>query len=686
MVRWRVVSMKVAQPPPPTFAQRSGCGKVPTDMLEVTALAKAFGGQSLFRNLSLRLSAGDRVGLVGPNGAGKTTLLRILVGEEHADDGVIARPRDLSVGYLPQELERTADTSVLLHTLEAAQDVLALEAEIARLEAQLASPESAHDVSELAARHTELVRRHRFVEGHTLEGRAKEILSGLGFTSADYDRPLGALSGGWGMRVELARLLLARPDVLLLDEPTNHLDLASLGWIETFLSDYPGAYLVVSHDRYFLNRMVTSVAELSSEGLWQFPGNYDDYVEARAELEAQLLREQASVTRRIAETKVFIERFKAKASKARQAQSRAKLVTKLEQELADKPALPPRQRRAIKMNLPEPVRSGDLVMSLRGAKKAYGERVVYEGLDYTIRRGERIALVGENGAGKSTLLKMLAGVLAPDAGERVVGHNVETYYFAQHQTDSLRLDRTVLAELRALLPLETETRVRGILGAFLFSGDAVDKSIAVLSGGEKSRLALAKMLARPANLLLLDEPTSHLDLVSRDVIESALADFAGTLCFISHDRYFINRLATQVVEVRSGGVVTAYPGDYEYFLWKSAAEREQRQASGEPGRAAATSEPPDVGKTARLQEREARKGKERETARRAKEAARLEGEIEAAEGRLRAIDAQLCEPTVFADPALCRELAHERQELEERVAALYASWESTSGESAPDSP
>ncbi|HET6344483.1 MAG TPA: ABC-F family ATP-binding cassette domain-containing protein, partial [Myxococcota bacterium] len=451
---------------------------------------------------------------------------------------------------------------------------------------------------------------------------------------------------------------------LLLDEPTNHLDLESLDWLETFLDGYPGAWVVISHDRYFLNRMVTSIAELSEDGLFVFPGAYDDYVEARAELAERLAAEARAHAKRVAEISGFIERFKAKATKARQAQSRAKLLERME---PPPPAAQP--KRTLRFKLPEPKRSGDIVATLDRVDKRYGEKVIYKDLSLQIRRGERIALVGVNGAGKSTLLKILAGSVAPDAGSRALGHNVDVYYFAQHQLDVLDARNTVLAEMQGAMPQESLSRVRGILGAFLFSDDAVDKSISVLSGGEKSRLVLAKMLAQPANLLLLDEPTNHLDLASRDMLETALAAFPGTLVCISHDRYFVNRIANKVVEIQPGGSVHAYPGDYDYYLWKT----HHREATPQGPSPAAKAK----GDGAR--DHEARKASQRQEAKRAKDAARVEEEIAQTEARLEEIDALLCDPEVYNDVGRCKALMDERQGLDAGLPELYERWEALAG-------
>ena len=530
-------------------------------MIQLDDISKGFGGQTLFRDVTWRIPERERIGLVGPNGAGKTTLCRILAGREEPDTGQVSRPRAVTVGYLPQEVSGGGGGSVLAEALSGCEAVWALEREMENVARQLeTAPGEA-----LTERYGELQHRFEALGGYRLETEARTILSGLGFRPDDLPRPLAEFSGGWRMRAALARLLLLAPSLLLLDEPTNHLDLASLGWLEDFLTGYAGTVVVVSHDRYFLNRMVTSIADLTPEGLIVYPGDYDDFLverEARRELLEARARNQA---KRIAEVERFIERFRYKATKARQVQSRIKMLDKVERiEL-------PGARRQVHFAFPEPPRTGRRVATLTGIYKAYGDNVVYAGIDVAVERGERLALVGENGAGKSTLLKMLAGVLPFDRGERLLGSHVAVHYYAQHQLDALDPTRTVLEELEAVAPESTHTRLRTILGAFLFSGDSVEKKVAVLSGGEKARLALAKMLARPAALLCMDEPTNHLDLASKEVLEEALFGFTGTIVFISHDRYFINRIATQVVEVEHGHLTT-HLGTYDDYLdHKSAA-------------------------------------------------------------------------------------------------------------------
>src|SRR5213080_1816799 len=411
----------------------------------------------------------------------------------------------------------------------------------------------------LTARYGDLLHRFEALGGYRLETAARAILGGLGFRTDEVTRPLAEFSGGWRMRAALARLLLLHPSILLLDEPTNHLDLESLGWLESFLADYDGTVVVVSHDRYFLNRMVTSIADLGPAGLVVYPGDYDDFLverEARRELLEAQARNQA---KRIAEIERFIERFRYQATKARQVQSRIKMLERIERVEVG------REARGIRFAFPAPPRTGRRVAALRAARKAYGDNVVYAGVTFEVERGERVALVGPNGAGKSTLLRLLAGVLPLDGGERALGAHVAVHYYAQHQLDALTPALTVLEELERAAPELGQTRLRTILGAFLFSGDTVDKKIAVLSGGEKARVALAKMLVRPAALICMAEPTNHLDLAAREVLEQALVTFPGTIVFISHDRYFINRLATTVVEIIRG-TLTRHPGNYDDYL------------------------------------------------------------------------------------------------------------------------
>ena len=638
-------------------------------MLQLTDLAKAYGGQELFCDLTWRINPGDCWGLVGPNGVGKTTLLRILAKEETADQGQVASPKGWRIGYLPQEVRRAGTGSVLDETCAAVPEAGRIEARMRRVEEAMAdaSPDS---VEQLTRRYAALQDQFQSLDGFSVSARAKEILSGLGFPANALGRPVDELSGGWAMRVALAGLLLSRPDVLLLDEPTNHLDLESLEWLEAFLGEYRGAWVVVSHDRYFLNRMVDGIAELNRGGVDTYVGNYDHYLAQRAFRREQQVRTAAGQARRVAELERFIERFRAKNTKARQVQSRVKMLERME-----RVELPDAGRRSLNIRLPEPGRSGRDTIRLDDIRKAYprahgGENVVYRSLGFTAERGERVALVGVNGAGKSTLLKLLAGVTDFQAGSRTLGYKVSLHYYAQHQMDALHPRNSVVDELRAVMADASETRVRGLAGAFLFTGEEADKKVTVLSGGEKARVALAKMLARPANLLLLDEPTNHLDLDSREVLEAALLGFAGTIVFVSHDRYFINRIATRVVEVRVGGVVESFPGDYDYWQWKRAELLAADQPSAETAQRVARGKP-----------KQERSGLSKNARRKIEEAIEaLEAEIESGEARMAEIDSDLGDPAVFSEADRVQRLSRERGEVERAVEAALAAWEERSQE------
>ncbi|MBI4247513.1 MAG: ABC-F family ATP-binding cassette domain-containing protein [Candidatus Rokubacteria bacterium] len=655
-------------------------------LIQLEGCAKAFGGQALFRDLSWRIAGGERIGLVGPNGAGKTTLCRILAGLEEPDAGRVSGARGVTVGYLPQEVAAGEAGSVLATALSGFEGVWRLEREMEDIAGALA----AAPTDALTARWGDLQHRFETAGGYRLESAAQAILSGLGFAAGDLGRPITEFSGGWRMRAALARLLLLRPSLLLLDEPTNHLDLESLAWLESFLAGYDGAVVVVAHDRYFLNRMVSAIADLTPSGLTVYPGDYDGYLverEARRQLREAQARNQA---KRVAEIERFIGRFRYQATKARQVQSRIKMLERLGRVGVDGPT------RRIRFAFPEPPRTGRRVATLRAIHKAYGDTVVYAGTDFEVERGDRVALVGVNGAGKSTLLRILAGVLPFERGERTLGAHVASHYYAQHQLDALDPTRTVLEEMEAVAPEAAPTRLRTILGAFLFSGDAVDKKVKVLSGGEKARLALARMLVRPAALLCLDEPTNHLDLASREVLEEALAEFPGTIVFISHDRYFINRVVTKIVEVADGRLTT-YLGDYDDYLAAKArvaagARPEargsllgsERHSPGGPpappdararGRAASTSTPASEATGTR---RPGRVNAEvRELRRRLTE---VERRIHALEARLRQLGEAFSDPGFYADGERVRAAAQERKSAEEQVAWLLHEWETLSTE------
>jgi len=683
-------------------------------VISLDAVSKGYGGQELLRGLSWRIGRGERIGLVGPNGAGKTTLCRILAGVEEPDAGRVHQDTGVTVGYLPQEVTGGEDRTVLAEALSGFDEVWRLEARLESLAARMAGPDAEPGLTDT---YGEVQHRFEALGGYRLEAEAKIILDGLGFGADAIHRPLAEFSGGWRMRAALARLLLLRPDLLLLDEPTNHLDLESLAWLENFLAAYEGTVVIVSHDRYFLNRMVTAIADLGGGGVTIYHGDYDHFLVEREARQALLEAQARNQAKRVAEIERFIERFRYKASKARQVQSRVKMLDRMERIETEAAA------RRIHFSFPQPPRTGRLVARLTGVHKAYGDNVVYAGMDFQVERGDRIALVGVNGAGKSTLLKILAGALDFDAGERVLGSHVEVQYYAQHQLDALDPSRTVLEELEHAAPEAQISRLRTILGSFLFSGDAVGKKVAVLSGGEKARLALAKMLARPAALLCMDEPTNHLDLASKEVLEDALSGFTGTIVFISHDRYFINRIATQVVEV-ARGQLTTHLGTYDDYLASKAAaagmtaqrptapERptaSKRLTAPERSTASERSTAPERNSADHTSVRDSResadggsagaisgpphiKSLKNETRDNKKTNKAIDREIKAIKVRLSAVEAQiqelearqqeiglaLADPDLYRDGQKARAIAQSRKEIEERVAWLMKEWEELS--------
>jgi ATP-binding cassette, subfamily F, member 3 len=590
-------------------------------MIQIESISKAFGPQVVFAQATAYLQAKTRVGLVGPNGSGKTTLLRLINAEETPDSGTIRMPGGLRVGYLPQELEQDPNLSVL-----------------------------------------EAVHRGRYPEHE-----AKRILAGLGFTEGDYDRALLSLSGGYRMRVALAHLLLTAPDVLMLDEPTNHLDAGTQAWFEQFLLRSRQTVLAVSHDTAFLNRIVTHIWEIHRQTIRTYTGNYDRYLATRRAREEQLEAAAQAQEREMARVQRFVDRFRAKATKARQVQSRLKQLERVQQIERE------RDPKRIRFHFPKPAPSGRLVFDLQEVGKSYGATTVYRTLEFRVERGQRVALLGENGAGKSTLLKILAGVLPIDHGERQVGYGVSLHYFAQHQADVLTPAHTVLDSLQEVAPHADLPWLRAVAGTFLFHGDDQFKPIGVLSGGERSRVALARMLLNPANTLLLDEPTNHLDPASVDVLTDALLDFPGTIVFISHDPIFLTRMATRVVEIEDGRALD-YPGDYEYYLWKQELELVE-DTDEDPKENRRNGQPPARVKISKpIPQESARRELVKALSRAERRVVELEAAVAGMEAQMRTRDAELASAELYQDHERWHALHLERQQWDKALERLMEEW------------
>ncbi len=667
-------------------------------MIQLSEVTKSFGVRTLLDRVTWQIGDGDRVGLCGPNGAGKTTLLKMLAGLEDPDGGVIAKPADLTIGYLPQDGLTHAGRTVFQEAASAFQPLLDIKSEMTGIEHRLAEPsvaEPEHDA--LLSRYADLQDRFRLSDGYSMDLRIATVLRGLGFTPEDADRPAETFSGGWQMRIALAKLLLGRPNLLLLDEPTNHLDLDARNWLEEYLAGYPYAVILVSHDRYFLDAVVTRITDLNLRTLTDYVGNYTKYVAQRDAMLDRLRQAKREQDEEVARVKMFIDRFRYQATKAAQVQSRIKMLEKVV------PIEVPPERKRIHFTFPTCQKSGRTVLELSGVHKSYGSLVVFNGVGLHIERGDRIALVGPNGAGKSTLMRLLVGEEAPDAGSRTVGHNVVPEYFAQDEATRLDPVLTVYETLEAGSATDMVPAIRNILGGFLFSGDDMYKKAAVLSGGERTRLAVARMLLRPSNTLLLDEPTNHLDLDSKDVLLEALEDYGGTLILVSHDRYFVERLATKIVEVGHGGA-QVYPGTYSEFLWskanrggappapaKPAAGRAPSPASSvslRPAPAPALAHPPRA-----AQDREARKKVEtdRKKKQRAGEAlqrriADLENRIAAHEEEVKTLEATMASAGFFDDPVRSKPVIDRHQTLMWEVGDLMSQWEALQEHAAEEEP
>jgi ATPase subunit of ABC transporter with duplicated ATPase domains len=534
-------------------------------MIRLDNVSKQLGHQILFIEASAALQRGEKIGLVGPNGAGKTTLFRMISGQEQPDEGQVAVDRGISIGYFSQDVGEMSGRSAVAEVMDGAGPVSVVAAELHELESAMADPARADEMDDIIVRYGEVQARFEELDGYALEGRAREALAGLGFSQEMMDGDVGALSGGWKMRVALARILLMRPDVMLLDEPSNHLDLESLIWLEQFLKGYEGALLMTSHDRAFINRVITKVVEIDSGQLTTYTGDYEFYEQQRAlsdkQQQAQFERQQAMLAKEIK----FIERFKARASHAAQVQSRVKKLDKIER------VEQPRRRQTVAFEFQPAPRSGEDVVNLKNVHKGYGSKTIYQGLDFMIRRRERWCVMGVNGAGKSTLLKLVAGATEPDDGAVSIGGSVKLGYFAQHAMDLLDGERTVFQSLEDAFPQAGQGSLRALAGCFGFSGDDVDKRCRVLSGGEKARLVMAKMLYDPPNFLVLDEPTNHLDLATKQMLIAALSEFEGTMLFVSHDRHFLGALSNRVLELTADGI-HQYGGGYTEYVARTGKE------------------------------------------------------------------------------------------------------------------
>jgi ATPase subunit of ABC transporter with duplicated ATPase domains len=534
-------------------------------MIRLDNISKQIGHQILFIEASAALQKGEKIGLVGPNGAGKTTLFRMITGEEHPDEGQLAVDRGVTIGYFSQDVGEMSGRSAVSEVMDGAGPVSAVASELKQLEAAMGDPDRADDMDDIIERYGEVQGRFEELDGYAMEGRAREVLAGLSFSQEMMDGDVGALSGGWKMRVALARILLMRPDAMLLDEPSNHLDLESLIWLEQFLKGYEGALLMTSHDREFMNRIITKVVEIDGGALTTYSGDYEFYEQQRAlnekQQQAQFERQQAMLAKEIN----FIERFKARASHAAQVQSRVKKLEKIDR------VEPPKRRQTVSFDfLPAP-RSGEDVVSLKKVQKAYGVRRIYEGLDFQVRRKERWCVMGVNGAGKSTLLKLVAGSTQPDDGTVALGGSVKMGYFAQHAMELIDGERTVFQSLEDSFPQAGQGSLRALAGCFGFSGDDVEKKCRVLSGGEKARLVMAKMLYDPPNFLVLDEPTNHLDMATKEMLITALSEFEGTMLFVSHDRHFLAALSNRVLELTPEGI-HQYGGGYTEYVARTGQE------------------------------------------------------------------------------------------------------------------